>query len=359
MMHIHIFLDSIFLGSYLDFISSKFDSKHHFFFVISKGEQLFSYNKHNNYEVIDRNSRKKLFLSKHLRGKNVKIYIHALYGERVLKTLLSCLVLFKPNVTLIFWGGDLKAAIELKEKKPKSFYEKQLNFMNALIIGKCKAICTLTKEEFKLVNKYFRSKSIYKKAVYINPIQLKKEGYFTHQKKNTDTVNVQVGNSSTKTNNYEEIFNVLKAFKNKDIRIYAMLSYGDESYAKVISQLGTELLGDRFIPVRELMNPQEYEKFLEKKEILVMNNNRQQGLGNIYTYLASGKKVFIRKDSPMWEYLSEECGLKIFDSCGIKDMDYSEFVHMKDEDRVENAKKASYFFYSEEYLYEVWKKIFD
>jgi len=118
-----------------------------------------------------------------------------------------------------------------------------------------------------------------------------------------DAKNILVGNSATPTNNHLEIFILLKKVVKKDVKIIVPLSYGDLEYREKVLKIGNEMFGDNFQPLVGFLVLSDYLKILEGCQYVVMNHIRQQGRGNILMALYAGKKVFLRKESIIYEHL--------------------------------------------------------
>ena len=361
MKHVHLFPDSIFAESYIEFVNKNFDIKNHLFYIVTEeSEKYVCLDKYTNVKTIGRNIKEGFSLLKNVERKASRLYIHSMTLGVLIVTVLLGMLVKKWNTTLIFWGGDLEAAIELKNKTKKNGKEHVKSTLNSLLVKTSNVICTLTKGEYEAVERNFNIKKEYKKAVYINPLKIKTENQIIKQEIECNKViNVQIGNSATKTNHYEETIYALERYKDEKMKIFCILSYGDEKYAEEITQLGKSVFGDKFIPCRTMKSADDYAKFTKDMDILFMNNRRQQGLGSIYAFLALGKKVFLRSDSPTWNYMVQDCGLQIFDAISIKNINFNSFVSMEAKDRLDNCRIASYYFYSSEYLCEVWRVIFD
>ena len=196
------------------------------------------------------------------------------------------------------WGGDFY----FPETKSKIRHKIIENIGNLL---------TGMEEEIELIRKEYRAKGKHLKLFVGYPSNLFKNNKY--QIKPSNTINILVGNSAAPTNNHIEIFDKLLALKNKKIKIYVPLSYGDKSYAKEIARIGHNYFGEQLVPLFNFMSNIEYINFLSNIHIAIFNHNRQQGMGNIITLLGLGKKVFIRNDITSWKYF-EKLGIKIFDN---------------------------------------------
>lgn len=115
------------------------------------------------------------------------------------------------------------------------------------------------------------------------------------------TPRVIVGNSATASNNHLECFEILRkiGFEGETL---CPLSYGDARYGDSIAKMGTHLLGERFRALRQFMPLDEYSQLLGECHAMILNNYRQQSLGNIISSLWLGTRVFVSMRSPVLEH---------------------------------------------------------
>ena len=104
---------------------------------------------------------------------------------------------------------------------------------------------------------------------------------------------IRVGHSANSTANHIEAFRLLATFDLSGRKVVVPLSYGDASYRQAILQKGSEILGDCFEPILELMPLLEYNQLMNRCGFVVMNHLRQQGGGNIVGDLWRGAKVYM------------------------------------------------------------------
>ena len=116
------------------------------------------------------------------------------------------------------------------------------------------------------------------------------------------THRVVIGNSATPECNHLEAFESLAGF---DGEIVVPLSYGNPAYREAILNEGHMRLGERFHPLIEYMTSVEYARLIAGSSHLVMNHLRQQGLTNILIALQAGTRVVMRRENPLYPYLSE------------------------------------------------------
>ena len=90
---------------------------------------------------------------------------------------------------------------------------------------------------------------------------------------------------------------------------------------------------------------------------MILNQNRQQGLGNCFSSLVLGSKVFIKSDITTYNHFKSR-DIKVFDTNLIKNMSFEEFVLYPEETKQNNMQKSLMFF-NDEYLKELWEKVFN
>lgn len=114
---------------------------------------------------------------------------------------------------------------------------------------------------------------------------------------------VLLGNSADPSNNHIDACEFLLKVLPKDAIFNCPLSYGDTTYSVSFQQWAKNHLQSKFHPILDFMDREEYIKFLNSMDIVVMYHNRQQAFGNIITSLCLGKPVFIKKKSPVYPML--------------------------------------------------------
>ncbi|MHA3052062.1 TDP-N-acetylfucosamine:lipid II N-acetylfucosaminyltransferase family protein [Acinetobacter sp. ANC 4640] len=143
--------------------------------------------------------------------------------------------------------------------------------------------------------------------IYFNYGSLEKNLIKNFNKKIVNGNNILVGNSATDTNNHIEIFDLLNNLAFVDsTKIICPLSYGNEIYKKNIINIGNNILGERFDPLVEFMNIDDYISKIISCKVVIMNHVRQQAFGNIITMLYLGAKVFLREENPIYIFLKNK-----------------------------------------------------
>lgn len=151
---------------------------------------------------------------------------------------------------------------------------------------------------------------------YLPGIETKKE--FKSMDKLADGI-VIIGNSASPVNNHVDVWQRIKDNVPPTREIIVPLSYGSMNYAKSVKKvLGDEhkmMFLDTFLP-RE-----DYFSIVNSCSYAVYGSMRQHAMGNIYSSLLNGVKVFLFRDSSIYKYLID-AGFAVY---AIEDVDERSF----------------------------------
>ncbi len=129
---------------------------------------------------------------------------------------------------------------------------------------------------------------------------------------------ILLGNSATYTNNHLDVWADIKSYIPTGRTIIVPISYGNKQYAKILKK---EIKSDKHdIQFLESLIPRsEYFNLLKSCSFAVFGVIRQQAMGNVYQCVQNGTKVFLYKESIVYEDLKNE-GFVVY---AIEDMDAS------------------------------------
>lgn len=311
-------------------------------------------------------------IPKIIRPKNLFSYIRALkrsdgiilHGAFSAKHLLilSWFPKLLPKVNWVVWGGDI-----YRHNLPqKSFQDRLAEKLRVKLAPQFGYITTLTDKDYPLAKEWYKVTGKWLKASYPVPLQhpgtmekLRALGLQKH-KTAADTVNLVLGNSATETNCHFEALQMLKKYADHNIKLYLPLNYGFkgyEAYADKVVKAAQEIFGEqKVIAIRERMDGDSYVDFLSQMDIAVMNNNRQQAMGNIAILIACGAKVYIRQDTTMWQGYQEK-GYHLESVSQIDEEDYASFIRYDEE--IKNANMQCIADYVDiRHLKDKWETIF-
>lgn len=322
MKYLHYFPYEKFTLPYIQFINENYSSEDHLF-VLYGDKVSYSVENYENIIEFEKSLKFTLYLLKAM-FKSKKIIMHSLNGYLTFLLMLQPCLLKK--CFWIVWGGDLYNF----NICPKSIKNKIKTKIMSFAINRMHGIGTLVKGDYRFAEKKFKLRGKYYPAAYINPIKTEYlDGIYNKAEVTEEVINIQIGNSADKSNRHIEVLNSLVNYKEKNIKIYAPLSYsGTPEYIEEVKNHGNKLFGKKFFPIVEFLTPEKYTDFLKKVNIAIFGNKRQQALGNIFALAYLNKKIYIRNDISTWEYLTEEVNIKLFNYRDIKNESFEEFSNL-------------------------------
>lgn len=331
MKHVHTIINNAITNRFIKFINSNFNPADHSFYVIRGwSKDLNVIEKSSNVYII--NNFRNLFNGfRLLYDLNVskQIFIHGLFTPYLVGLLFFQPWLLK-KCNWIIWGGDL----QVYKLKRTSIRARFIEFMRGFVIKKFSYIVTSIKGDYELVREWYSVEGLRRNATYPLPIELEQIDEIISSRcfnpidtdNQSDQVRIIIGNSSNEENKIPEIIGLLKKFHDRNIKIYANLSYGEEEYSKFICEMGTKEFQEKFVGVTKFMPISEYILFLNSMDIMIFNHERQQGLGNLLIALYLGKKIYINPKSPLWNLFKTDLNINVGNTLSIKSESFNEFI---------------------------------
>ncbi len=314
MKFLHIMHNEKFTSPYIEFINENFKKEEHFFLIIggfSKNEIPWKKYENNFYceEITQKNKILKIwellklfiFMNNFFKT-SYKIYFHGLFGMDKILFLFIFRKYLKKSYWGI-WGGDLYS---YKNRK-KGFLRKIYYKIEDYVKGNFSGYITHIKGDYELAQKWYGAKGKYFDC-FMFPSNLYKNLEINKIEK--EYISIQVGNSAASSNNHFEILKKLEKYKNKNIKIYCPLSYGDKIYAEEVIKEGKEIFKEKFIPMTEFLEYLKYMEFLSHIDIALFAHDRQQAVGNITSLLSMKKTVYLKEEVTTYSML-EELGVKV------------------------------------------------
>ncbi len=146
------------------------------------------------------------------------------------------------------------------------------------------------------------------------------------------TIKVLCGNNAHSFNKHSKTLFQLQKFINEDIKLYVPISYGNDyvtarsGYIQGLKSLGNELYpSTKCAFMTKLMPQHEYTKFLTGLHAGIFNAERQNALGNINKLLYMGKKVYLSRKNPLFDFYVEK-GFEIHDIDELDNITFEEFA---------------------------------
>jgi hypothetical protein len=143
-------------------------------------------------------------------------------------------------------------------------------------------------------------------------------------RKKNDNLHVWLGNSDTTSNNHLDAIEILKKYLGEKMMITCPLSYNSSEYGEFVAKAGTDTFGDKWTSIREMVPLNEYLRRQQEADVAVMYHNRSQASGNIIAFLKMGKKLYLKKESTIYELMMSR-GIVVFDTAIIKTQTFEQF----------------------------------
>ncbi|MDO4499693.1 MAG: TDP-N-acetylfucosamine:lipid II N-acetylfucosaminyltransferase [Erysipelotrichaceae bacterium] len=354
-MNLHIIPNEKFTGKFVELIDSRYPKDSNLVYIY-----------HNKGKKQDLSSPNVLYVETLFKGvnlkllnKNDKLFIHGFYEPEIVEYLfLNLPFIKKDQLVLIMWGADLydthqKLSSEGFKLKPYVFDK-----MKNAIFKHSKVFMTFAYYDYNLAHEWYGANGKQFDCLYPSNADLKLLDELRENKKPETVKRIMIGNSATLSNYHEEVLNSLSKFKDENIEIICPLSYGDMKYGQKIAEIGKQIFGDKFIPITEFMNANEYSKLLNSIDVAIFNNKRQQATGNIEIIGYLGKKLYLRSDTSMWPHYVERDKCHFYDAIKIQDMSFEEFIEFEPELADENV---AYFrnIWDINYVKSLWDDVFN
>lgn len=319
--YVHLIYDDKFAKPFVDFMRNFFPKNEHVF--ICDCYMHFPFDEDQTAFKVSN-----CFKGIHLDRPNIeKIICHSLYVRGAVDFFYSHPKLLREKAYWLIYGGDLYDA----PRDEKNDFVRQ-NFRGYL-----------ASYDAKVLRNRYNARNIIK--VYI-PCPITAEMLCSLSHVPGACVQIQINNSCDEST--LGMLEVLSRFRERNIRITTVLSYGDMRFKERVLQLGYKLFKGKFKPILEYMAPVEYARHLASNDILILNQNRQQGCGNILISLCAGVKVFIKSTTTTYKTYTND-GMAIGNTDDIANMSFEEFTSRANLDK---NPEIAHQYYSEE----VWQK---
>lgn len=290
---LHLGSASAFMPSFIDLIKDFFKIEEHRFILTSGMCDEVLKNSHNTIIFNHKNiGAVQAYLSIVFNAhRSDKVILHGLFDPRLI-VILSLMPWIHGKLYWVIWGADLYTKITEK----KTIKWKIIEFFRRRLLKRIGNLVSYIPGDVENARLWYGAKGKYHESLMynsniVNPFLFQERDVVSPTNL---VVNILVGNSSDPSNGHIEVFEKLKNYANENIRVYVPLSYGDQSYAKKVMDIGEKYFGSKFIPLTNFMKLDEYEKFLKEIDIAIFNHKRQQAMGNKITLLGMGKTIYMR-----------------------------------------------------------------
>jgi len=251
----------------------------------------------------------------------------------------------------LIWSGELYLY------KEKGLKFKIRNYFQKMNITRISKITCLLKSEYELAKRIYGTTAGYLPGFMPSPIDFKLLDIIKNTNRTSESINILVGNSGDPVNDHIEILNLLKKFKNSKIKIFCILSYGNnKNHIANVIDFGKQNFKDKFVAITKFMPPREFANFLNTIDIAIMNHKVPQAFGTLLSLLFLEKKVYLRKEVGLFDFFINE-KIIVFDTGIIRDESFTQICHV-DENEMKRNKKIIQILFSEKQCISYWRKIF-
>jgi len=288
----------------MDMIEEKrydFNSKEHFF-VVSNEEFWVSLSNKNNVAYEEDIFSNNLIELKNYIKRSENVILHSQH-----MTLLQLFKLSEYELNKIVWcvwGHDLY--LNFSEyplglyRKLRRYLGKGYHLLRDQRISKFKAIgIGFEYDSIEIKNRYGPNMKVLSMPY----------GYIKNQKDMIDRIissnsavsydapiRIMIGHSAFKFLNHIEILEKLIKFKNENIIISLVLSYGDTEYANVVKEFAVKNFGLKVEILEGVLPIEDYISYLNSVNICILDYKHQSAVANIYNLIYMGKKLYLNKD---------------------------------------------------------------
>lgn len=106
-------------------------------------------------------------------------------------------------------------------------------------------------------------------------------------------INILLGHSGYPNDNHIGLLTKLEKYRNEDIHIYTILSYGDKEYIGEVEKYVKTNWSDKTTIIKNMLPYEEYVKFLSKIDIAIMDGMKSYALGNLFLLINMKKKIVL------------------------------------------------------------------
>ena len=331
---VHLMFNDKFLKPYVDFLNRHFYFQKHMIlckrwfdkYPFPEGRNVFEIN---SFDYIDLNCSK-------------KIICHSVFDHEVIDKFYQKKELLDKTCCVV-WGGDFTARPK-EERQQKDLF----------VLGNFyQYVCGIDEPVVRKLYNISSNQFFFRKVSYIFPLNKSILDNLSPEKK--DYIQIQLGQSVQES--ILDSMDLLYKFKDENIRIVTILSYGGDGFLenKIIKK-GLNLFGDKFKHIDTYMNPEDYAKHIAGNDILILNADHQNAVGNTTAHLYLGKKVFIRSDVPTGKFLLDNYDIHVYPTESISALFFDEFIA---DPYAQSNKDNSLPFFDEECIAKGWEKVFE
>ncbi|TGN27173.1 TDP-N-acetylfucosamine:lipid II N-acetylfucosaminyltransferase [Empedobacter tilapiae] len=114
-----------------------------------------------------------------------------------------------------------------------------------------------------------------------------------------------IGHSGFPNGNHLDVINKIKNYNLSDVEVVIPFSYGEKNYINFVkNEISSKNIEVTFL--EDFIPLSDYSELLNDVKIAILNNRRQQAIGNIITLIYFGAKVFLSEKNTFYQFLKRQ-----------------------------------------------------
>jgi dTDP-N-acetylfucosamine:lipid II N-acetylfucosaminyltransferase len=162
---------------------------------------------------------------------------------------------------------------------------------------------------------------------------------------------IMIGHSAYEYLQHKKILKALYKFRDENILISLILSYGNMEYAKTVEDYALKMFPGKVEIIKKYMSPDEYFRYLKTVDIGIFDYTQQAALGNIWMLLYLGKKLYLNEKGIL-KLATRLEAVETYNVNEIENMNYEEFT--KAPNNKHNSKSTGEFYMDENNYLSMW-----
>lgn len=177
-------------------------------------------------------------------------------------------------------------------------------------------------------------------------------------REDNDTIYIQIGHCAQKQLNHIAALKMLERWKDKDIKLFIPLSYGNTEYADQVQEYAERMFPGKTVILRQMMPAEDYFELTKRIDIAIFNTPRQCGLSNIMRLAFRNVKIYMLEECVMYNCLKES-GIPIQSCQQLCEQRFEEFITPAAVKEKEKFAEFLSYLSDINYQADLWIKIYD
>ena len=279
-----------------------------------------------------------------------KVVFHSLFMSTIMLFVVNLLgIFYRKKYSWFIWGGDVYNELWIFQDNKKNLGVFMREYMRRWYIFLVPEITGNCELDFKYLKKYYFTRAEFIKTFY------QVSFLNTFHNKNENEVRILIGNNASGTCQHIESMLAIKPYVDVNSKVYVILSYPivNKAYKNKVIRIGRRLFGDNFVPITKFVPYEQHIKFISTIDIVVMNQNRQQGISNLINFLHMGTKIYMNPKNTFYYELKLNEGI-VFDMQDVGESFLEDLTAQEKENNRIIAEKMN----SDSQYREQWGKVY-